>query len=87
MCIICFVCKNMRAFLSKRYKEFDSSLNVFVLVGLNPTEFTYFDFPPHTHSTSFDLILLGTPTPQISTQWLTTTIPANLLGGLSNQEN
>ena len=61
----------MKALLSEKYKEFDSGSNVFILVGSFPTECTYFIFPPHTHSTSFDLILLGTATPQISKQYIT----------------
>ena len=60
-------CENI---LVRIKKEFDSSSNVFVLVDSNPTECTYFIFPPHTHYTSFDLILLGTATLQISKQSL-----------------
>ena len=62
--------KNMKAFLSDRCKEFDSSSNAFILVGSNPTECICFIFSPHTHSTSFDLILLGTETPQTGKQSL-----------------
>ena len=62
--------KNVKAFLSERSKEFNSSSNVFVLADSNPTECTYLISPHHTHYTSFDLILLGTATPQISNQAL-----------------
>ena len=66
ICTICFAWISIKAFLSEHSKQFDSSLNVFVLVGSNPIGCIYFVFPPHTHYTSFDTILIITETPHIS---------------------